>query len=365
MSCTNLVTGGPGSTGTPTGPTVCAVKDNYNSLWAFGYSAGSVQPTNWTYLGRINSSAQNLAPNPTGPIPIEGSPSCTSAYFTSAQAVCGVRGTDNAFYAIAFTLAGSPTSISPAWQSGWIALGGVYTSDPSCASDGSGGDVFCAGAGQDSQLYYTEFTVPLGQYPPTITGLGGLDVEGTPSCVSNVNAYDYHGVICAVRGGGNSNLYAIAIDPGYQYKMHGWQNVGGWVEGNPSCAIANDSTGQVICGVRGAESALWAVEFDPFLVYSGTPPVWRGLAPPWPVYFDGSPSCTYAPATSSGVICSIRGTDNNLYAFAVDPSYGSASSVQEVNTSIQGDPACASPGNGAQAVCALKMINGQVNFVLP
>ncbi|MBV9266023.1 MAG: hypothetical protein JO061_07635 [Acidobacteriaceae bacterium] len=243
-------------------------------------------------------------------------------------------------------------------------LGGIYISDPSCSADLSDSNVFCAGAGQDSQLYITEFTV--GGKIPGPTGIGGVDVEGTPSCVPNPSAIQT--VICTVKGG-ESGLHTVIFGPGYWSTKPGgkWQFLGGWVEGSPSCATAQDGSNQVICGVRGAESALHAVEFNPASMATGqSTPVWQGFASPVPV--DGNPSCANLngwPGTSSPVICSIRGTDSNLYSFAVDPSIGTFGIQQVIpSTPMQGDPACASPGNGTQqAVCALKT-TGQVNFIV-
>ena len=42
-----------------------------------------------------------------------------------------------------------------------------------------------------------------------------------------------------------------------------FQNLGGVIAGNPTCASPNDGTGQVICGVKGTNNALFGIRFDP------------------------------------------------------------------------------------------------------
>ena len=71
-------------------------------------------------------------------------PSCTSFLGTS-QAICAVRGSDNALYVN--RLNGTGTS----W-SGYQRLGGIYTSDFSCASLGIN-QVICAGLGTNKALF--------------------------------------------------------------------------------------------------------------------------------------------------------------------------------------------------------------------
>ena len=42
-----------------------------------------------------------------------------------------------------------------------------------------------------------------------------------------------------------------------------FQELGGTIVGNPSCASPNDGTGQVICAVKGTNNSLFGIAFRP------------------------------------------------------------------------------------------------------
>jgi hypothetical protein len=146
--------------------------------------------------------------------------------------------------------------------------------------------------------------------PVTVWGqfqnLGGI-IFGDPSCAS---ADDGTGqVICGVRGTNNA-LLGKRFDPRTGFST-GFQNLGGIIAGDPSCASADNGTGQVICGVRGQNNTLFGIRFDPQTSFSTG---FQGLGG---FLMASDPSC--ASAVAGGVTCGFRASNNALIGVAVSP----------------------------------------------
>jgi hypothetical protein len=126
-----------------------------------------------------------------------------------------------------------------------------------------------------------------------------------------------------------------------------FQFLGGVVADGPSCTGTGDGAGQVACGVRGTDSALYAVRFDPgtnfrtgFQFHDGA--------------LIGPPSCT--GAGSGLAACGVRGTDSALYGIRFNPETRFSTGFVSVGGVLAGPPSCAGVGI-ERAVCGVKGVD--------
>jgi hypothetical protein len=73
-------------------------------------------------------------------------------------------------------------------------------------------------------------------------------------------------VICAIRGT-DSALYGIRFDPRTAFAAN-LQYLGGVLVGDPSRATADDGAGYITCAARGGSNALYGIQLDPRIKYS-------------------------------------------------------------------------------------------------
>ena len=108
-----------------------------------------------------------------------------------------------------------------------------------------------------------------------LTGLGGI-IVGDPSCAG---ADDGTGeVICAAKGTDNA-LYGIRLNPATGFST-GYRTLGGIIVDDPSCASANDGSGEAICAAKGTDDSLYGIRcmgFDSIRVPDSQPAI-RGWA---------------------------------------------------------------------------------------
>ena len=97
-------------------------------------------------------------------------------------------------------------------------------------------------------------TVAWGQFQP----LGGF-ILGNPSCASTADGSG--DVTCAVKGS-NSALFGIRFNPSTGGTT-GFQFLGGFILDDPSCASTGNSFGDVTCAVKGGGSDLFGIVVSP------------------------------------------------------------------------------------------------------
>ena len=125
-----------------------------------------------------------------------------------------------------------------------------------------------------------------------------------------------------------------------------FQSLGGIIIDDPSCANANDATGQVICAVKGTNSALFGIRFDPPGFSTGFQSL-GGI-------IIGNPSC--ASDGPGQVTCAVKGTNSALFGIRFNPSTNFSTGFESLGGVIIGNPSCASDGPG-QVICAVKGTN--------
>jgi len=57
-----------------------------------------------------------------------------------------------------------------------------------------------------------------------------------------------------------------------------YQNLGGAIFSNPSCASPNDFSGEIICAVRGGDNALYGIRFDLFQTHRPATGTWAAAS---------------------------------------------------------------------------------------
>lgn len=230
-------------------------------------------------------------------------------------------------------------------------LGGPLANNPSCASPAdNSGQVTCAFRLNDGSLYGIRIDPRTG-YNSGPQSLGGRIVNDA-SCAgpANVNATtSYLGqVICAVKGT-DSALYGIAFNPGTGYTT-GYQYLGGTIEDTPSCAAPNDLTGDVICGVKGPDSSLYGIRFNPV---TGSKTGYQYLGG----IVQDSPSCatsgSFQSSGTASIICGVKAINSGLYGIQFDPGTGFATGYQALGGTLQDRASCAT-GIGNEVICAVK-----------
>jgi hypothetical protein len=223
-------------------------------------------------------------------------------------------------------------------------LGGlIANNNASCAAPFDGtGQIICAVRGTDTALYAIRFNPRTG-FMTSYQALGGRTV-GDPSCASPNDASGQ--VICAVKGT-DSALYGIAFNPQNGFKT-GYQSLGGTIADNPSCAAPIDGTGQVICAVKGPDNALYGIRFNPRTGFTTAYQYLGGT-------IEDSPSCASPNNGGVGgqVICGVKARDSALYGIQFDPGTGFATGYQYLGGTLQDRPSCA-VGNGGSNVNHLR-----------
>ena len=179
--------------------------------------------------------------------------------------------------------------------------------------------------------------------------LGGIIVDN-PSCAT---ADDGTGeVICAAKGTDNS-LFGIRFFP--TLGVTGFQSLGGVIVGDPSCAAAGDRKGQVTCVAKGTDNSLFGIRFDPgFSSASSFSTGFQSLGG----VIVGDPSCATDNEGTGRVICVAKGTDNLLFGIELDPatSFSTGFESLDLGGRFVGNPSCASPDliRTGDVICAAK-----------
>jgi hypothetical protein len=139
-----------------------------------------------------------------------------------------------------------------------------------------------------------------------------------------------------VRGTDNA-LYAISFDPESDFST-GFQPLEGIVVSNPSCTSDFLSSPRIVCGVVGADNALYAIGFETALpgIRTASSTGYERLGG---IVAD-DPSCGVAQAQFNAM-CAVKGMDNSLQSIDVDPGVaGGVSDFQFVASRIFGSPSC-------------------------
>jgi hypothetical protein len=298
-----------------------------------------------------------------------GKPSCTHFNSGAVQAFCGVRGTDSAVY----VNLSAPFVNDPSWF-GFQRIGGVSISDPACTGlfTPNGGQAICAIIRPNGNLAvsttsdgfsWTPFADLLGgtQFNPTCTSfvdLGAMPQSSGALCGAVTTAGDFQvkffnggtwdqtptvitfppnstisiasdpsctfvgaggQVICGVRGS-DSALYVSQFD-GTTFSQ--FQSLGGVSFGAPSCTSENYGSAPVgVCAVRGMSSPrlhslLEFSEFFELYVNQFNNGTWSGFQPIAGAIINGDPSCTIVPINPPTLIaavwCGVKSTDSSLW----------------------------------------------------
>jgi hypothetical protein len=232
------------------------------------------------------------------------------------------------------------------FTTGYQALGGIIEDNPSCAApiDGTG-QVICAVKGPDSALYGIAFNPRTG-FKTGYLYLGGT-IEDSPSCASPNNTGVGGQVICGVKAR-DSALYGIQFDPRTGFAT-GYQYLGGTLQDRPSCAVGNSGSNVTVCAVKGTDNALYGIGFSPvsgfttgYIALGGT--------------IEDNFSCA-SPYNGTGVICAVKGTDSALYGIRFDPAAKFSTGFAGYSGSIQGNPSCAYANDANSTgtiICAVK-----------
>jgi PASTA domain len=143
--------------------------------------------------------------------------------------------------------------------------------------------------------------------PPTILTLpNNTFITADPSCAF-VNQDQ---LICGVRGA-DSALYVTRFD-GIGFLP--FQNLGGILAAAPSCTSDNvgSPVPMAVCAVRGITSKLFVNQF--------IASTWSGYQPILGANINGAPSCTLLSVAQA--LCGVRGTDNRLWVTMGNPNVG-------------------------------------------
>jgi hypothetical protein len=248
-----------------------------------------------------------------------GEPSCAVAADGTGQVTCAAKKTNGMLAGIRFD---PRTNFTTAYQNlafspPFAVMYKSFLSNPGCASanDGSG-QVTCAVVGppsaptnQGSMLWAVKFD-PRTKYQ-TPYQLVRVPAAGNPSCASAGKAGE---VTCAFNNG-IGGIKAVRLDPktGYVSNVVTLLSDGFADNNNPSCASTDDGSNQVICAVKGMDSDLYGVRFDPKTGYSSSI---QNLN------FDGifidNPSCASTSDGSGEVTRAVKGTDSSLFGASID-----------------------------------------------
>jgi hypothetical protein len=224
----------------------------------------------------------------------------------SDPACTGIVGTNQAFCAI-IGINGSllVNHFDGSNWTGFEDLGGTHIFNPTCTDDFHLG-VLCGGVTTTGQLRLRHFNGTTWE-PPTILALPNNNfITADPSCTF----INQDQMICGVRGA-DSALYVSRFD-GISFAP--FQNLGGILAAKPTCTSDNvgSPTPMAICAVRGITSELFVNQFI------GT--TWSGYQPILGANIDGAPSCSLLPVAQA--LCGVRGTDNKLWVTIGNPNVG-------------------------------------------
>ena len=90
-----------------------------------------------------------------------------------------------------------------------------------------------------------------------------------------------------------------------------FQSLGGVIVDDPSCASADDGTGDVTCAAKGTDNSLHGIRFNPKTPFFSTG--FKSLGG----IFVGDPGC--ASDGTGQLICAAKGTNNSLFGIIVNP----------------------------------------------
>jgi hypothetical protein len=329
----------------------CAITNNGAFCAVVGYGGGLFIDT---YSGGSWSGLQNK-----GGIVI-GKPSCTR-FSTFVQALCGTIGTAGDVWVIVFD--------GTSWS--WRSIGGTSISNPACA--GFVGGAVCAVIGTNSHLFASTTSDGVNWSPWQDVNLGGTLIFN-PTCTD----IGFGTVLCgAVTTAGELRTMQFSgMAPINPVTITFPPNSNMSITSDPSCAGVNMN--DVICGVRGSDSALYFGEFP------------RGV-PALPQFnfvggvLAGAPSCASentAQAVNPGAelmrFCAVRGTDSTLYVTQLIPlgfcllnrpcPIYSFQAIPPTTIDIKGDPSCTfmlvpilkGTQSQPQVLCGVKTTNSQL-----
>jgi hypothetical protein len=235
---------------------------------------------------------------------------------TNNQAVCAIIGTNGSLFVNNFDGASwsgftdinllVPTTPAPR-----------FIFNPTCTDVLNGGGALCGAVTTAGQLMVYRFNgrnwgspnvLNVGLLPPP----NNIFITSDPSC-SFVNTDGQ--LICGVRGQDNA-LYVSRFD-GLGFLQ--FQNLGGILVSAPSCTSekTNSSAPMAVCAVRGTDSALYVNQFN-FNNVNNNNGGWSGFQRIEGTNIKGTPSCTAllpTPKTNftTQVVCGVKSTDSKLW----------------------------------------------------
>lgn len=253
-----------------------------------------------------NHNANCAAYVPPPPPPPSVLPASASAALVSGAPTVISRGVNGSAYANTFD--------GSAW-SGWLGLGGQFTSRIVLALQGS--TLWAFAKGTDSAMWF-QARSPSGSW----SGWGPLNGQFTSDPAV---AVDSAGTLRVFARGTDNALWTQSLSGG---AFHGWQSLGGQFTSDP--AVAADGSGNVWVFVRGTDFGMWFQA-----VNTGAFPGWAPLAG----QFTSDPAAAVDSAGTVRVFA--RGSDNAMWTRSL-----SGGGWQSMGGQFTSEPAAAPDTSG-------------------
>jgi hypothetical protein len=224
----------------------------------------------------------------------------------SDPACTGIVGSNQAFCAIIGTNGSLEVNhFDGANWMGFENLGGSHIFNPTCTDDFHLG-ALCGGVTTTGQLRLRHFNGTSWEPPTILTLPNNTFITADPSCTF----INQDQMICGVRGS-DSALYVSRFD-GISFLP--FQNLGGILAAKPTCTSDNigSPTPMAVCAVRDISSHLFVNQF--------TNTTWSGYQQIRGANINGAPSCTILSVAQA--LCGVKGTDNSLWVTIGDPNVG-------------------------------------------
>ena len=278
--------------------------------------------------------------------------------------------------------------IGTAWETTWTSLVGTVSSDPSCASDGTG-KVICAATATNGNLQWSIFNGTTWSVPANVSaalysapscaqytagqvlcaarnvsgGLAWSVYNGTnwkafanlatsavsaPSCTTDNN----NGVLCAIFTTKSATLVNRYVAGAWE----GFLNIGGTAASEPDCTSLN-SGGKVACFAEGYTSQIYGSLFNGGAWVAGD---WGGYSSLPGSWVNTNANCT--TQTAGKLVCGVLAANDSVFYANVYNGSG-WSGWAKIGGSGFGIPSCAALGTG-QVVCVIMGPNNKLSSVV-
>jgi len=268
-------------------------------------------------------------------------PSCAFGNALGNGAICGVVGLDGHLYVNRFD------------GSGFTDLGGEVIGKPSCTHLGDAVQAFCGVRGLDSGVY-VNFSSPFSA-DPSWSGfrpIGGVSISD-PVCTGLFNPNEGQAICAIIRP--NGTLAVSMTSNGSNWTAFE-DLLGGTHIFNPTCTSffnggATPQSSGALCGAV-TTAGDFRVKFFNGTTWDPAPTVIT-FPPGSNISMSSDPSCTFV-GSGRQVICGVRGSDSALYVSQFNGS--TFSQFQSLGGILFGAPSCTSEnfGGNPMAVCAVR-----------